>query len=175
MSGLLRIRQAEQGSRERILASVDLFSTLSEAQRADLAAATVTHTFGDGEAIVRQGESGDSMYVLCSGRVAVLLEPAGQEVAVIERGGYFGEMSLLTGEPRTATVVARGEAVVLELDADLFRRLGEESPLALEQVGLAAITRREELERARTAVRSTDLADAPATFLARMKRFLRLR
>ena len=78
-------------------------------------------------------------------------------------------MSLLTGEPRTATVVARGEAVVLELDAALFRRLGEESPLALEQVGLAAMTRREQLERARTAARSADLADAPATFLARMK------
>ena len=134
----------------------------------------MAHTFGDGEAIVRQGEPGHSMYVLCSGRVAVVLEPGRQEVAVIEQGGYFGEMSLLTGEPRTATVVARGEAVVLELDAALFRRLGEQSPLALEQVGLAAMTRREQLERARTAARGADIADAPATFLARMKRFLRL-
>jgi small-conductance mechanosensitive channel/CRP-like cAMP-binding protein len=165
---------AEQGNRERVLSNVDLFSTLSEAQRADLASATVAHTFGDGEAIVRQGEPGHSMYVLCSGRVAVVLEPGRQEVGVIEQGGYFGEMSLLTGEPRTATVVARGEAVVLELDAALFRRLGEQSPLALEQVGLAAMTRREQLERARTAARGADIADAPATFLARMKRFLRL-
>jgi small-conductance mechanosensitive channel/CRP-like cAMP-binding protein len=165
---------AEQGNRERVLAHVDLFANLSEAQRSDLAASTVAHTFGDGETIVRQGEPGDSMYVLCSGRVAVLLEPGRQEVAVIEPGGYFGEMSLLTGEPRTATVVARGEAVVLELDAALFRRLGEENPVALEHVGLAAITRREQLERARTAARGADLADAPATFLTRMKRFLRL-
>ena len=165
---------AEQGSREKVLSNVDLFSTLSEAQRADLASSTVTHTFGDGEAIVRQGEPGHSMFVLCSGRVAVVLEPGRQEVAVIEQGGYFGEMSLLTGEPRTATVVARGEAVVLELDAALFRRLGEQSPHALEQVGLAAMTRRQELERARTAARGAALADAPATFLARMKRFLRL-
>jgi small-conductance mechanosensitive channel/CRP-like cAMP-binding protein len=164
----------EQDNRERVLASVDLFSTLSQAQRADLAAATVTETFGDGEAIVRQGEPGDSMYVLCAGRVAVVLEPGRQEVAVIDRGGYFGEMSLLTGEPRSATVLARGEVVVLELDAALFRRLGIESPLALEQVGLAAVTRREELDRARSAVRGAELADAPATFLARMKRFLRL-
>jgi small-conductance mechanosensitive channel/CRP-like cAMP-binding protein len=165
---------AERGNRERVLASVDLFSSLSERQRAELAAATTTHTFGDGEAIVRQGEPGQSMYVLCSGRVAVVLEPGHHEVAVIEQGGYFGEMSLLTGEPRTATVVARGEAVVLELDATLFTRLGIESPLALEQVGLAAVTRREELDRARNVVRGADRADAPATFLARMKRFLRL-
>ena len=164
----------EQGKRERVLASVDLFDSLSTAQRASLAAATVAHTFGDGEAIVRQGEPGHSMYVLCSGRVAVVLEPGRQEVAVLERGAYFGEMSLLTGEPRAATVVARGEAVVLELDAELFRRLGEESPCTIEQVGVAAVTRRHELERVRTAARGADLADAPATFLERMKRFLRL-
>jgi CRP-like cAMP-binding protein len=114
------------------------------------------------------------MYVLCAGRVSVVLEPGRQEVAVIEQGGYFGEMSLLTGEPRSATVLARGEVVVLELDAVLFRRLGIESPLALEQVALAAVTRREELDRARSAVRGAERADAPATFLARMKRFLRL-
>jgi CRP-like cAMP-binding protein len=164
----------EQGLRERVLGSVDLFARLSEAQRADLAAATVAHTFGDGETIVRQGEAGHSMYVLCSGRAAVVLEPGRQEVAVIEPGGYFGEMSLLTGEPRNASVLARGEAVVLELDAALFSRLGVESPQALEQVGLAAVTRREELDRARSTARDADRADAPATFLARMKRFLRL-
>lgn len=165
---------ADRGNRERALAAVDLFSTLTADQRADLAAATVTRTFGNGEAIVRQGDPGESMYVLCSGRVAVVLEPSRQEVATIEAGGYFGEMSLLTGEPRTATVVARGEAVVLELDAALFRRLGEESPRALEQVGLAAVTRREQLDRARSTAQGVDTANAPATFLARMKRFLRL-
>ena len=90
--------------------------------------ATVTQTFGNGEAIVRQGEPGDSMYVLCSGPVAVVLEPDRQEVATIRSGGYFGEMSLLTGEPRSATVVARGEAVVLELTAEVFRRLGDREP-----------------------------------------------
>ena len=56
----------------------------------------------------------------------------------------------------------------------LFWRLGEPSPHALALGGLAAMTRREELERARTAARGAALADAPATFLARMKRFLRL-
>ena len=165
---------ADQRHRELALANVDLFSSLTDAQRADLAAATISRTFGDGETIVRQGEAGQSMYVLCSGRVAVVLEPDRQEVAVIEPGGYFGEMSLLTGEPRTASVVARGEAVVLELDAALFRRLGAESPHALEQVGLATALRREQLERARSTARGVDTADAPATFLARMKRFLRL-
>ena len=131
-------------------------------------------TFGNGEAIVSQGEPGESMYVLCSGTVAVVLEPDKREVATIRQGGYFGEMSLLTGEPRSATVVARGEVVVLELTAEVFRHLGAGNPHAIEQVGVLAITRRAELDRARSSARAMAVAEAPASFLARMKRFLRL-
>ncbi|MGH9372463.1 MAG: cyclic nucleotide-binding domain-containing protein, partial [Vicinamibacterales bacterium] len=128
-----------QRDRLHALASVDLFRALSDQQRAEVAASTVTRMYGNGEAIVRQGDPGDSMYVVCSGRVSVLLEPERREVATIETGGYFGEMSLLTGEPRSATVVARGETVVLELTAEQFRALGVETPQAIEQVGLAAL------------------------------------
>jgi small-conductance mechanosensitive channel/CRP-like cAMP-binding protein len=160
--------------RRRVLEGVDLFATLSDEQRADIARATVTKTYGNGEPIVRQGEPGESMYVLCSGTVSVVVEPDKREVATIRSGGYFGEMSLLTGEPRSATVLARGEAVVLELNAEVFRRLGVDSPHAIEQVGFSAITRRAELDRVRSAARDTAVTEAPATFLARMKRFLRL-
>jgi CRP-like cAMP-binding protein len=160
--------------RRRVLEGVDLFAALSDEQRGEIADATVAKTYGDGEAIVRQGEPGESMYVLCSGAVAVVLEPDKKEVATIRPGGYFGEMSLLTGEPRTATVVARGEAVVLELTVEVFRRLGTDSPHAIEQVGVLAITRRAELDRARSSARDSAVAEVPASFLARMKRFLRL-
>jgi CRP-like cAMP-binding protein len=116
------------------MASISLPRSRSD-QRGDIANATVAKTYGKGEAIVRQGEPGESMYVLCSGTVAVVLEPDKREVATIRPGGYFGEMSLLTGEPRSATVVARGEVVVLELTAEVFRHLGAGSPHAIEQVG----------------------------------------
>jgi small-conductance mechanosensitive channel len=164
-----------QREREEVLGRVDLFSTFSDEQRSEIAAATTTRIYGDGEAIVRQGEDGDSMYVVCSGSVAVVLEPERREVATIGADGYFGEMSLLTGEPRSATVVARGETAVLELTAEQFRRLGAESPHAVEQVGLAAMARREALNRAKAVARGAAVADAPATFLARMKKFLLLR
>ena len=166
---------ALQAERERMLQGVDLFGALSDKQRSQVAAITALKTYGDGEAIVRQGEAGDSMYVLSSGKVKVVLEPDRREVATIEPGGYFGEMSLLTGEPRTATVVANGEAVVLELSADAFRTLGAESPHAIETVGLAAASRRAELDRVRASGRGAAVADAPETFVARMKKFLRLR
>jgi small-conductance mechanosensitive channel/CRP-like cAMP-binding protein len=165
---------ALHSDRERILRAVDLFASLDDKQRAQIAAATVVKTFGDGEAIVRQGEPGGSMYVLASGKVSVVIEPDRRQVATIEKGGYFGEMSLLTGEPRSATVVARGETVVLELNADVFRSLGVESPHAIEAVGLAAVARRAELDRVRAAGKGA-VADAPETLIARMKKFLRLR
>ena len=130
--------------------------------------------FGDGEAIVRQDAPGHSMFIICSGRVEVVLEPNNTQVAIIESGGYFGEMSLLTGEPRTATVRALGDATVLELDADLFRTLGAHDPQAIEDVGIAAMERRPELDQAKDASRRTDVVDAPTSFLSRMKRFLRI-
>jgi CRP-like cAMP-binding protein len=84
-------------------------------------------------------------------------------------------MSLLTGDPRSATVLARGDTVVLEVSAESFRRLGEADPKAVEQIALAAIARRAELAQARNAMRSAAVAVAPATLLDRMKKFLRLR
>jgi len=167
---------SEEGiqERDRLLAGVDLFAALDENQRRAIASATTPRTYGDGESIVREGEPGHSMFVVGSGRVVVVLEPDRREVATIERGGYFGEMSLLTGDPRTATVLARGDSVVLEIDADVFRNLAAVSPQAVEQVGVAAAARRVELDQMRAAGAGSAVADAPASFLGRMRRFLRL-
>ena len=112
------------------------------------------------------------MFVVCAGKVDVVLEPDRRRVATIEAGGYFGEMSLLTGEPRTATVLSVGDTTVLELDAAVFRRLGSADPHAIEQVGIAAVARRLELDQARDAAKIAANGEAPATFLGRMKRFL---
>jgi small-conductance mechanosensitive channel/CRP-like cAMP-binding protein len=162
------------GERSRLLASVDLFAGLDDETLAEIAAATKARTYGNGEAIVRQGQPGESMFVICSGRAAVVLEPDRREVATIEAGGYFGEMSLLTGDARTATVLARGDTLVLEISADLFRRLGGSHPRAVEQVAIAAAARRVELDKVRATAAGQAVADAPATFMDRMRRFLRL-
>jgi CRP-like cAMP-binding protein len=152
---------------------VDLFRRLAPEQRSEIAAGTSTRLFGDGEAIVRQGAEGQSMFVVCSGRVSVVLEPDRRQVATIGAGDYFGEMSLLTGEPRTATVLAVGDTTVLELNADLFRSLGSADPRAVEQIGIAAATRRVELHQAREAGKPAP-TEVHATLLTRMKQFLGL-
>jgi small-conductance mechanosensitive channel/CRP-like cAMP-binding protein len=169
----------EVRARAALLATLDLFAGLSDNARARLAEAAGDRVFGDGERIVREGEPGSSLFVIAAGRVAVLSgeSPAGpgREVATLETGQYFGEMSLLTGEPRSATVAARGDCRVLEIDSGTFRSVAEANPLVLEQVGLAAVARRDSLAAARAAAATTvATADHARSFILRMKRFLRL-
>jgi small-conductance mechanosensitive channel len=159
--------------RERLLGGVDLLAPLPPELRHEIAMSAPLTVFGNGEAIVRQGEAGQSMFVVCSGAVRVVLEPQRNEVARIERGGYFGEMSLLTGEPRSATVLAAGDASVVEIGVTLFRRLGAADPHAIERIGVAAMARRADLDRVRTAAAGT-VAVETHTLLTRMKKFLGL-
>jgi small-conductance mechanosensitive channel len=158
---------------ERLLSGVDLFATLTPDLRHEVARSAPLVVFGAGEAIVRQGEPGQSMFIVARGTVSVVLEPDRQEVARIETGGYFGEMSLLTGEPRSATVLAVDDVTTVEINADLFRRLAAVHPQAIEQIGIAAMTRRADLERFKTTTAGA-VAVETNTLLARMKKFLRL-
>lgn len=159
--------------RERLLLGVDLLAALPPELRHEIAISAPLTVFGSGEAIVRQGEPGQSMFIVCSGAVRVVLEPQRNEVARIERGGYFGEMSLLTGEPRSATVLAAGDASVVEIGVQLFRRLGAAHPHAIEQIAVAAMARRADLDRVKTAAAGV-VAVETHTLLTRMKKFLRL-
>jgi CRP-like cAMP-binding protein len=79
--------------------------------------------FGRGEQVIEQGEEGQTFYVVAEGTVAVLAGKPAVEVARLSTGETFGEMSLLTGEPRAATVVAATDALLLELDRPTFARL----------------------------------------------------
>jgi small-conductance mechanosensitive channel len=166
-------RSAEE--RSTLLSRLDLFAGLPESDLLRLVSAARDQLFGDGERIVREGEPGQSLFVIASGRVAVLSGPRQHEVATIDAGNYFGEMSLLTGEPRSATVAARGDCRVFEIDADTFRGVAEANPLVLEHVGVAAVSRRDALASAR-AVAAAQVAttDTARSFIVRMKRFLRL-
>ena len=91
--------------------------------------------YRDGEDIIRQGESGDSMYVVQAGRVEVVQNREGgeqQHLAFLEAGNFFGEMAVFEKEVRSATVRAAGEARVLKIDKKtLMRRIREDPLLAV--------------------------------------------
>jgi CRP-like cAMP-binding protein len=91
--------------------------------------------YKDGEIIVRQGDTGDSMYVVQSGRVEVIQQSDGsheQHLAYLESGDFFGEMSVFEKEVRSATVRSAGESRVLKIDKrTLLRRITEDPLLAV--------------------------------------------
>ena len=105
------------------------------------------------------------MFIVMRGEAAVTIEPAGQEVARVSAGGFFGEMSLLTGAPRTATVKTRVDSELMEITADTFRQFVLANPAAVEQIGGAVATRAAELDRHRTAGTPAATIEPPSTFL----------
>ena len=86
--------------------------------------------YGPGEIIVRQGEVGDCMYVIQSGKVEVVQESEGRELRMAElgEGDFFGEMALIENEVRSATVRPVGEVRVLTVDKRLFLRKIHDDP-----------------------------------------------
>ena len=156
------------------LSAVDLFAALSGEARHLLAAAATHHLFAAGEAIVRQGDSGDSMFIVLKGRARVTIEPSGQEVAVIPAGGVFGEMSMLTGDARTATVTALDDVGLLEISAEAFRGLAASNPGLLDHISTIVGSRRTGLEEARASATAAVVPEAKQSFLDRMRRFLTL-
>ncbi|MDP2320752.1 MAG: mechanosensitive ion channel family protein [Acidobacteriota bacterium] len=154
------------------LATVDLFATQTPETRMRLATAARDHLFAAGEAMVRQDASGDSMFVLLGGAARVTLEPSGQEVAVIPAGGFFGEMSMLTGDRRTATVRATEDVRALEISAADFRKLAVVDPALLDHISSVVTTRRQGLDEARATAASAVPPEEKQTLLARMRKFL---
>ena len=155
-----------------IIGRVPVFADLDDDGRRALAAGAAERLYADRETIVREGADGASMFVVCQGRVAVTIG-SGTEVARIEAGGFFGEMSLLTGEPRSATVSARGDCRVLEIGADVFKKYVTEHPDVIDDVAGAAAERRRELDQSRGAA-TVNAAEARVTLAARMRRFFGL-
>jgi len=103
-----------------VIRNKPFFKCLTEEQVARIVSAGRLCLFGRGEHIVEQGAQGSSMFILITGAATVYVRQPGQEgestrVASLQAGDYFGEMSLLTGEARSATVIASIDCEVLEI------------------------------------------------------------
>ena len=107
-----------------------LFSELPEAALRDALSGLSARTVAPEQAIIAEGEVGQSFFVLASGRVRVTKEtPAGALVlATLSEGAFFGEMALLQHGPRTASVIAESACEVLELDRALLEDLTARHP-----------------------------------------------
>ncbi|MFK7802194.1 MAG: cyclic nucleotide-binding domain-containing protein [Anaerolineae bacterium] len=118
----------------KLLNSFDLISELEDDQIAQLASFSHAQSFAIGEYLVREGEQGDSMFMITAGSVDIHIRgDQNQNILVQQKkaGEFFGEMSLLTGEPRSATVRATDDVEVIVINKDAFTSVLMEDPSIL--------------------------------------------
>jgi CRP-like cAMP-binding protein len=116
------------GKRERdAIAQVPLFSGLRPRHVKRLSDLTDEERFMEGANVVREGDPGDAFYVILEGEAKVVA-PSGRVVNRLLPGEYFGEISLLDGGPRTATVVAETPLTTLTLSRDSFLKTVQSEP-----------------------------------------------
>ncbi|WP_191262038.1 mechanosensitive ion channel family protein [Comamonas sp. JC664] len=129
----------------QVLGNVDLFQALKPEDLDRLRQESLVRRFGAGERIIQEGDEGRTFYVLASGEVSVRTGKSQSEVTRLGRGSYFGEMCLLTGERRFATVVAVQDSLLLEVDRPTFARLFSEYPGLARQLSSMLAQRRTQL------------------------------
>jgi small-conductance mechanosensitive channel len=147
------VRDAKtQTKRHAAIEKLELFHGLTSAELDQVASCLRYAPFARGETIVQQGSRGASLFILAQGAVDVVAHAEGAlpvTVAAIDAPGFFGEMGLMTGEPRAADVVARVDVECYRLDKDDFERVVFERPEIVEQISATLARRRVELEAVR--------------------------
>lgn len=110
---------------------IPLFSSLSQDEFDDFTKMMIVHTLPAGSIIVRQSDTGKSVYVIASGSVKIhtkLLSGERVDLAVLQPSDFFGEIAFLTGQPRTATVETAEETCILEVTEENIRDLVTRRP-----------------------------------------------
>jgi CRP-like cAMP-binding protein len=158
-----------------------LFECLSDQQIENLVQQSRVSHFGRGERVIREGAEGDSMFVLLRGSAEVSISKNGTSipVATLKAPDCFGEMSLLTGERRTATVRAETDCQVMEIGKPVMAELLRASPDCLERLSELLAQRKMETEGLlKEAVSHSQNErkerEYKATFLHRLRTFFEL-
>jgi CRP-like cAMP-binding protein len=164
------------------LRKLELFADLSDEALGALAQGARVLLYETGETVVRQGQHGEELYLCLQGELSVLHAPAGmgsgREVATLEPGGVFGELSLLTGAPRSASVVAKTQCELLTIGKSALAPVLATQPALAERLSARLAERQAELGALalveQTADRST-LEEQQGQLLKRIRQFFSLR
>ena len=149
------VRRRELTRRVQTLSGVALFASLSDTEKADLAEGLQYAPFARGDVITKQGNVAHWLYIISFGEAEVLYEPpnAGMPrvVGTIRAGEFFGEMALLSGDARSATVIAKTDVECYRLDRAAFQALLGARPELAEEVKRMVSSRNSDLEHVRQA------------------------
>ena len=147
-----RKRAAEIDRRTRVLKRVELFESLTDEERRQLAARIRIAPFARGEVMTKQGAEAHWLYVITSGDAEVRFWLDGslsEHVATLHPGDFFGERGMMTGEPRSADVIALTDVECYRVDKDSFHDILQKRPQIAEDISKILARRRAELEAAR--------------------------
>jgi small-conductance mechanosensitive channel len=164
------------------LAHVPFFVPMSPEELEGLAADTVVLSYGRGERIVHQGEAGDALFIVREGSAIVTVadgQGSEREVARLGRGEFFGEMALLTGEPRTASVTASDDLEAMVIYKEALRGILARRPGLAQEMAEIVEARRQGLRaiaeiKTMPAEQRAAVKSASGEIVLRIKRFLGL-
>ncbi|MEM9069643.1 MAG: mechanosensitive ion channel family protein [Myxococcota bacterium] len=173
--------EARVHERDEALQSVDFLRALPESARGRLAEAARTGLYAPGELIIRRGEAGTELFIINRGEVTVELGTPEKPkvVARLGAGQFFGEMSLITGERRTASVRAAKESELLMIDKRALQVVLDEAPELAETISRVLAERAQQLADADVKVSEHDVKrtveQETTVLLDRIRRFFSLR
>lgn len=144
----MRMPPAPQNRAAEALTKVPVFVPLAPDELEVLSRDTVRQDYGRGERVVHQGDQGDSLFLIQEGTAIVTVrdEHDGErEVARLSRGEFFGEMAVLTGEPRTANVTAVDDLGVLVIHKEALQQMLEKRPALAQEMAEIMAARKQGL------------------------------
>ncbi len=148
-----RKQKEEIQGKVEALKHIELFNSLTDTERGEIAERLVEAPFVRGEAMTRQGAEAHWLYIIRSGEAEVRVVADGsklsERVATLPAGAFFGEMGLMTGEKRTATVIASTDVECYRLDKEAFHDILRQRPEIAEDISHILARRRVELDAIR--------------------------
>jgi small-conductance mechanosensitive channel/CRP-like cAMP-binding protein len=169
--------RAQTESYDTVIESVEIFAPLSAEEREVVTQSAIKSLYAPGELILKRGDPGDSMFVIYRGNVEVRLpsrEGNAQQVAELKPGSFFGEMALLTGEPRNADVIALTEVETLEITKAILQGLLVNNAALAEGLSRMIAERQTRLDEYARAVPEREKQVQSNAILRRIQRFFGL-
>ncbi|UBF30462.1 DUF3365 domain-containing protein (plasmid) [Kovacikia minuta CCNUW1] len=147
-----------------LLRQISYFQTFSAAEIEKLVSSGYQTQFVTGEIVCHEDEPGDSFYIILSGSVEVYIEKLQKELRTLSAGSFFGELSLLLGIPRTATVRTLEPTTLFVVDQARFQPLLQNNQQLADGIAQALNDRKTELEQRKDLLRKHGLLDDEKTF-----------
>ncbi len=167
----------EQRNRISALKKVDIFRTLDDAELAELASHLVHAPFVAGDVMTRQGAVAHWLYLIVKGEAEVWVQGtqgARTLVSTLSDGHVFGEMGMMTGEPRRATVIAKSDFDCYRLDKEGFRHILTARPDIAAEISHVLVDRELTLAQQKALVDQPEPAKRRADIVARIREFFAL-